>query len=86
MRNFYRGYNLGLKSWEHLKKPKVFGERGFRLVHVGNESLFLKFGWRFINNTSALWVKILKAKYFSKDNICRVLHRKPLLSPLERYP
>jgi len=69
MRNFYwvvqEVRHMFLEA-SHLKQLKALGSLGFRHVKEVNESLFLKFGWRIINNQGALWVQTLKAKYFAR--------------------
>ena len=54
-----------LKAWGFLKRLKAVGELGFRHLDKANLVLFMKIGWRLLSNSTALWVKLLKAKYFA---------------------
>lgn len=45
-------------------KPKEVGGIGFRDLESFNKALLAKQCWRIIKNPNALWVKILKARYF----------------------
>ena len=66
---FFWGKSDGSKGvhWTSVDKlclPKLEGGLGFRDLHAFNISLLSKQSWRIINNPDALWVKILKARYF----------------------
>ena len=52
------------KKWEALGLPKEEGGLGFRCMSDFNSALLAKQGWRIISNPDALWVKILKHRYF----------------------
>ncbi|KAM1207288.1 hypothetical protein ACFX13_008002 [Malus domestica] len=51
-------------SWGSLCNPKSEGGLGFRDIESFNDALLGKQCWRIICNPDALWVKILKARYF----------------------
>jgi hypothetical protein len=50
-------------SWDNICKPKNQGGLGIRRIKHYNQALLMKLAWNIINNPSAMWVKILKAKY-----------------------
>ncbi|CAL1371723.1 unnamed protein product [Linum trigynum] len=48
-----------------LEKPKEEGGLGFKNFHLFNVSLIGKQVWRLLQNTDAIWVRLLKGLYFS---------------------
>ncbi|CAL8994691.1 unnamed protein product [Prunus brigantina] len=52
------------KSWKALSLAKSEGGLGFRDLFDFNLALLAKQSWRILNNPHALWVKLLKARYF----------------------
>ncbi|CAL8989562.1 unnamed protein product [Prunus brigantina] len=51
-------------SWDKLSFSKAVGGIGFRDLSIFNKALLAKQCWRILKNPEALWVKILKARYF----------------------
>ncbi|KAK9932560.1 hypothetical protein M0R45_019793 [Rubus argutus] len=51
-------------SWDRLCRPKEAGGLGFRDLESYNKAMLAKQCWRIINNPSALWARIIKARYF----------------------
>lgn len=59
------------RSWNRLCYSKTDGGIGFRDLEDFNKSLLAKQVWRMIENPNALWVKVLKAKYFPVVDILK---------------
>ncbi|KAL9438172.1 hypothetical protein AB3S75_023941 [Citrus x aurantiifolia] len=51
-------------SWHKLRQAKSRGGLGFRDFSSFNQALVAKQGWRIIQNSKSLVVKVLQAKYF----------------------
>ncbi|XP_050378866.1 uncharacterized mitochondrial protein AtMg00310-like [Argentina anserina] len=56
------------KSWSSLDLPKSQGGMGFRNLQNFNQALLAKQCWRMLMNPSALWIQLLKARYFPTDS------------------
>ncbi|XP_026433803.1 uncharacterized protein LOC113331295 [Papaver somniferum] len=56
------------KAWDAIRMPKISGGVGIRNPHNVNLSLLTKLGWRMLNNPNDLWIRILKGKYFPRNN------------------
>ncbi|XP_040363945.1 uncharacterized mitochondrial protein AtMg00310-like [Rosa chinensis] len=54
-------------SWSSLGLSKAKGLMGFRDLQDFNQALLAKQGWRIPTNPSAVWARILKARYFPLD-------------------
>ena len=52
------------QSWNKLCMNKNSGGMGFRDLRAYNRALLAKKCWRILNNPDALWVRIIKARYF----------------------
>ena len=50
-------------AWERMIKPKRDGGIGFRDMHLFNQALLSKQGWRLIQNPDGLCTRVLKSKY-----------------------
>ncbi|CAL1398112.1 unnamed protein product [Linum trigynum] len=55
-----------LVTWETICKPKEEGGLGLRSARALNLAYLMKLVWLFLNDESALWVKVLQGKYFKK--------------------
>ncbi|GLT78653.1 hypothetical protein SLA2020_501810 [Shorea laevis] len=55
---------LSLVSWERVCMPKSFGGLGVRSTSFMNQAFLAKLGWRILTEPDALWVQVVKAKYF----------------------
>ncbi|MQL79967.1 hypothetical protein Taro_012421 [Colocasia esculenta] len=47
-----------------MQRPKNLGSMGFRYVDIFNKATIMKLSWRFANDYSGLWAKLLMAKYY----------------------
>lgn len=57
------GSSLPLVAWSLIELPKCYGGLGVgNLLHC-NLSLLFKWFWRYFNELSALWRKIVQEKY-----------------------
>ena len=65
-------------SWSKLGRPKDRGGMGFRDLKWFNVALLAKQGWRLLQNSDSLVIKILKEKYYA--------HGEFLDAPLGRKP
>ena len=65
-------------AWRKLCKNKDEGGMSFRDFHGFNLSLLAKQCWRILRNPTALWVRILKVKYFMD---CHLFEAKKGASP-----
>ena len=54
---------IHLVTWSKLSQSKLSGGLGIRNIKLMNESLLLKWWWRFGMDKSSLWRKVLNAKY-----------------------
>lgn len=59
------------KKWEVLTKNKSDGGLGFKDFADMNSALLAKQAWRVIQNPDSLWVRVLKATYFPREEFIR---------------
>ncbi|GLT67726.1 hypothetical protein SLA2020_400130 [Shorea laevis] len=63
---------IPLVRWERVCTPKSFGGLGFRATSLMNEALLAKLGWKVLTEPNALWVQVVKAKYFPNCDFLNV--------------
>lgn len=51
-------------AWHSICQPKLSGGLGIRKMREFNEAFMQKLGWNVLHKPDALWVRLLKAKYF----------------------
>ncbi|XP_075655084.1 uncharacterized protein LOC142625285 [Castanea sativa] len=56
-------------SWEEVTAPKELGGLGLQLAKGWNMALLAKLNWRFPSEGNALWAKVLKLKYGTRQRI-----------------
>ncbi|XP_024195789.1 uncharacterized mitochondrial protein AtMg00310-like [Rosa chinensis] len=71
--NFWWGYTdtkskIHWNAWPKLCEAKSKGGIGFREFNTFNKALLAKQCWRILKNPNALWVKVLKGRYFPNSS------------------
>ena len=56
-------------GWQKVTKPKDEGGLGLQEAKGINTALLAKLNWRFHTKDDALWVKVLKGKYYSNRRL-----------------
>uniref|UniRef100_A0A8R7V269 Reverse transcriptase domain-containing protein n=1 Tax=Triticum urartu TaxID=4572 RepID=A0A8R7V269_TRIUA len=74
IREFWWGEEEGQRkvhwmSWDKMTKPKRGGGIGFRDMHLFNQALLAKQGWRLIQNPDSLCARVLKSKYYPNGEL-----------------
>ncbi|XP_026459145.1 uncharacterized protein LOC113359779 [Papaver somniferum] len=75
-RKFWWGYKsnrgLNLIGWHNMCISKDFGGLGFRDLEMLNHALLTKIAWRICQNSDHLLTRLLKAKYFKKEDFLHI--------------
>lgn len=72
--------------WNNICKPKSCGGLGLRSISAMNSAMLGKIGWSLVSEPDKLWVKTLKAKYFSFSTYMHCRKKKSLFSALACSP
>lgn len=56
-------------SWDRMTKPKRARGIGFRDMHLFNQALLARQGWRLIQNPDSLCARVLKSKYYPNGDL-----------------
>lgn len=56
-------HKIPLVGWNKVAAPKVSGGLGFYKTKISNDALLSKWLWRFFNENSSLWKRLISAKY-----------------------
>ncbi|XP_057744587.1 uncharacterized protein LOC130962384 [Arachis stenosperma] len=80
-RNFFWGdteqsKKIHLLNWKKVYEPKNSGGLGIRHASQMNKAFMMKAGWGLVEKKDALWVRILRSKYGSGNNVIPRVERK----------
>ena len=70
-----KGYNL--VNWKNVLLSKERGGLGIRNLRLQNESLLMKWLWRYIEEDAALWKEVIVAKYAELNPWCTKITSEP---------
>lgn len=59
-------------KWEELCKPKAQGGMGFKNLSRFNDPILAKQAWRLLHDTTSLFYRVFKAKFFLNGTIMEV--------------
>lgn len=60
-------------AWDKMTKLRRGGGIGFRDMHLFNQALLAKQGWRLLQNPDSLCARVLKSKYYPKGELLDTL-------------
>lgn len=58
---------VSLVGWSNVTKKKEHGGIGIKRMHDMNLAFLAKLGWRLLNESSSLWVRVLWGKYMRNN-------------------
>ncbi|KAK5845872.1 hypothetical protein PVK06_002113 [Gossypium arboreum] len=67
-RNLKTNKGIHWYSWSGMCSPKAFGGMGFKDLPMFNTALLAKQGWRLITQPDCLFARVMKLKYYRRDN------------------
>lgn len=66
-----KGRKVHQQKWEILCKPKWRRGQGFRDFEIFNQAMLAKQAWRILQNPHSLVARVLKAKYYFRENFLK---------------
>lgn len=67
--SFPQGKKLSPMQWSVVTKPKKLGGLGIKDLRLSNKAFMQKHIWRLLTDSTSLWARTYKCKYFPNSNI-----------------
>ncbi|KAL0399531.1 UNVERIFIED_CONTAM: hypothetical protein Sradi_2296400 [Sesamum radiatum] len=73
-------------SWQRMCESKLLGGLGFRHLHLFNLAMLAKQLWRIWSYPEKLLSRVLKARYFPRSDVFRIVGDPPVVYPITPAP